>query len=156
MKINYRILAVVTWMAVIFFFTQLPYFTGENTFEIIRRALAKEQAEWPQTGGLPFDLEVINMVIRKIAHFLVFGIFAILLFKCIRNVKGAYFITWMAVIIYAASDEWHQSFVPGRAPLVTDVLIDTAGASVALFFTFLYSRKREKRVSDENFKERRF
>ncbi|WML46804.1 VanZ family protein [Neobacillus sp. PS3-34] len=71
-----------------FFLYAASLFYGENTFEIIRRTLAKEQAEWPQTGGLPFDLEVINMVIRKIAHFLVFGIFAILLFKCIRNVKG--------------------------------------------------------------------
>lgn len=31
-------------------------------------------------------------------------------------------------VLYAASDEWHQSFVPGRHPSAWDVLIDGAGA----------------------------
>ena len=30
-------------------------------------------------------------------------------------------------IIYASSDEIHQAFVPGRGPMLTDVLIDTSG-----------------------------
>jgi len=31
------------------------------------------------------------------------------------------------VFLYASSDEFHQSFIPGRGPAFTDVLIDTAG-----------------------------
>jgi len=35
-------------------------------------------------------------------------------------------------IIYAVSDEWHQTFVPGRTGLVTDVGIDAAGSIIGL------------------------
>lgn len=34
--------------------------------------------------------------------------------------------------LYACSDELHQGFVAGRGPAVTDVLIDTAGAALAI------------------------
>jgi len=35
-------------------------------------------------------------------------------------------------VIYAASDELHQSFVPGRSPDIADVAADAIGAAVAL------------------------
>ena len=37
---------------------------------------------------------------------------------------------WISLIVgvlYASSDEIHQAFVPGRGPMLTDVLIDTSG-----------------------------
>jgi hypothetical protein len=42
-------------------------------------------------------------------------------------------------VLFAASDEWHQTFVPGRDGNVQDVLIDTAGATLAALL--LLSRK---------------
>ena len=35
-------------------------------------------------------------------------------------------------MLYACTDEFHQSFVPGRVAAVHDVLIDSAGAWLAL------------------------
>ena len=32
---------------------------------------------------------------------------------------------------YASLDEFHQSFVPGRTPAVSDVLLDTTGGAAA-------------------------
>ena len=43
----------------------------------------------------------------------------------------------LIVSAYAASDEWHQSFVPGRASEAADWIADTAGAIVAVV---LYTR----------------
>ena len=40
---------------------------------------------------------------------------------------------------YAASDEFHQLFVPGRAGRVTDVLIDSGGVIFGLFVVFVVS-----------------
>jgi len=34
-------------------------------------------------------------------------------------------------IVFAASDEWHQSFVPDRSGTISDVLIDTLGVCIA-------------------------
>jgi len=36
-------------------------------------------------------------------------------------------------LLYALSDEWHQSFVPGRSPSLADVGFDMAGAALALW-----------------------
>lgn len=45
-------------------------------------------------------------------------------------------------ILYAASDEIHQIFVPGRAAQVKDVFIDSAGASVGILMYWVISRKK--------------
>ncbi len=41
-------------------------------------------------------------------------------------------LAWLMAIVYAVTDEFHQSFVPGRTPRVTDVLIDAAGAALGI------------------------
>ena len=41
------------------------------------------------------------------------------------------------VFLYACTDEIHQAFVPGRACAFTDVMIDTAGGLLALFFIMI-------------------
>jgi VanZ family protein len=41
-------------------------------------------------------------------------------------------IAWLMVTIYGASDEFHQSFVPGRTPDLRDLVADSAGAALAL------------------------
>ena len=41
---------------------------------------------------------------------------------------------------YAATDEWHQSFVPSRTADLTDVLIDSSGAMIGLTLVFLWNK----------------
>jgi len=47
----------------------------------------------------------------------------------ITNLRILLFAVVMAGL-YAVSDEWHQSFTPGRTPLISDVGIDTLGAAL--------------------------
>ena len=42
--------------------------------------------------------------------------------------------------VYACSDEWHQTFVPGRAGQFRDVLLDTAGSLTGLLTWMWMSR----------------
>jgi VanZ family protein len=44
------------------------------------------------------------------------------------------------VFLYAASDEFHQIFVPSRTPLVSDVFIDTAGGTIGLLFIWILGK----------------
>lgn len=61
-------------------------------------------------------------------------------------------------IIYASSDEIHQSFTPGRSPMITDVLIDTLGVclgiSIIIFIIRIYRNFYKKRqISIEKYME---
>ena len=50
---------------------------------------------------------------------------------------------WPLFSLYAASDEFHQMFVPTRTAHVTDVLIDTAGGAAGLLAMWWYGRWRK-------------
>ena len=83
----------------------------------------------------------LHFAVRKAGHLTEYFIFGWLLFRAIRGDRQGFDIRWAlaAIVIaalYAASDEWHQSFVPLRTPSAWDVLIDTTGATLAqvLFF----------------------
>ena len=43
-------------------------------------------------------------------------------------------------VLYACSDEWHQTFVYGRSGMASDVVIDTIGAGIALIILMAVSR----------------
>ncbi len=75
-----------------------------------------------------------NFYARKTAHLTEYALlFLVLRFALSRTVPGRnrVLISMLTVVLcamYAASDEWHQSFVPGRTASVVDVCIDTCGA----------------------------
>lgn len=77
-------------------------------------------------------LEALHFLLRKGAHFTEYMILAVLFMNLLGQCgkKGPSRI-WAAVIFsafYAATDEWHQSFVGDRFMSLGDVGIDTAGA----------------------------
>jgi len=89
----------------------------------------------------PSQFNVIHYCIRKAGHLIEYGILGSLVFRAIRHGRTGWSWRWALAAIaiatlYAASDEFHQVFVPGRSPSVWDVLIDTTGATLAqvLFF----------------------
>lgn len=49
-------------------------------------------------------------------------------------------IAMLISVLYAASDEWHQSFVPGRSACIEDVLLDSSAVLVAVMFTGLLDK----------------
>lgn len=79
-----------------------------------------------------------DFIIKKTAHFIEFFILSWLIFYSLRHTTGwsqakIAAAAFALAVIYAASDEFHQSFVPGRTPRIRDVLIDTCGAGLAQF-----------------------
>ncbi len=78
----------------------------------------------------------IEKVIRKIAHFSIYTVVGILVMAFISTYqikeKNRIIISTIIGIIYACSDEIHQSLVPGRSPMITDVMIDTMGVILGI------------------------
>jgi VanZ family protein len=84
-------------------------------------------------------LNTIQIAIRKLGHLTEYAILAGLLWRALRNGTGATMkmsILFGVVLIacggFAASDEFHQSFVPSRTSSAHDVMIDLCGALIGL------------------------
>ncbi len=81
-----------------------------------------------------------DLVLRKIAHFCEYAVLGGLLLRAL----GRELVAVAAGALYAASDELHQHFVPGRHAAFRDVAIDAAGvvAGVLLLqsWTWIASR----------------
>jgi len=79
----------------------------------------------------PFE-PAYDFSFKKLAHVTVYGILTELLFSAVRihiRHKGyALLIAAFVAFLYACSDEWHQTLVPGREGTLRDIVIDAAGA----------------------------
>lgn len=80
-----------------------------------------------------------NFIFYKGIHICVFATLYASFFRAFyrtrhKDMVNIYIFSFMATILYAAFDEFHQSFVPGRDGNPQDVAIDTLGASFVYFF----------------------
>lgn len=85
---------------------------------------------------LPYPQDVDAMIVSTLGHVTVYAVLAALVWWALAGtgVSGG----WRAglavavAVLYGVTDEWHQSFVPGRTPDVRDIVADTVGAVLAI------------------------
>jgi VanZ family protein len=85
---------------------------------------------------LSSGLGALDLIARKIVHAAEFALLAFLLWRAFRTTMSraaALALSFLLTVAYAASDEYHQTFVAGRDGNPVDVLIDAAGAGAALY-----------------------
>jgi len=107
---------VAIWMTVIFYLSN--------------------QSSLPHAPDQLFDL-----IGRKLAHFSEYALLAVLVGRALagsgKSPVRAFSYTLAICLLYAAGDEWHQSFVPLRTPSPVDIGIDmlgtTSGATAVLW-----------------------
>ncbi|MDQ3549496.1 MAG: VanZ family protein [Chloroflexota bacterium] len=103
-------LAAITWMAFIFAMSSTRQFSQ------------------------PFGLSTFFMSIA--AHMILYGVLALLLLFAVdrspRRARSSMTAAIAIAALYGVSDEFHQSFVPGRDASVLDLLVNTAGATIAV------------------------
>ena len=93
---------------------------------------------------LDSGLGLIDTIGRKVVHFAIYGLLAVLWRRALASRMGGGRATLGALLIaalYAATDEYHQSFVSGRDGSPFDWAIDSAGAVTAM----LLARSRGRR-----------
>jgi len=74
-----------------------------------------------------------DMVVKKGAHMLGYGLLAMAIWYGLRFDKRRWWLAILLAVLYAISDEYHQSFVPGRHPSWVDVLLfDGGGAAIVV------------------------
>lgn len=58
-------------------------------------------------------------------------------------------VAWLLTLGYALSDEFHQSFVPGRQPSLWDIILfDNLGALASLSITEFYRKQKRPDPAD--------
>lgn len=94
--------------------------------------------------NLRTELGTIDLVGRKLVHMVEFGLLWLLWLRALGWSARAGWAAGAIAILYAISDEWHQSFVDGRQGAPRDVLIDSAGVLLAalLYHRVLLPRRR--------------
>jgi VanZ family protein len=118
---------VLVWGAVIFTLSTSA-FSAANTSRIIDPIL-----RWLIPGISFASVDVCHMLVRKAAHFTEYGILFWLLAR--GPMAQRPYLALMLCVVYALTDEGHQSFVPGRTASLYDVALDSTGALFSHFLT---------------------
>ena len=88
----------------------------------------------------------LDFALRKAGHMLVFGVLAVLLRAALQASGARRSWQWSLAltVLYAISDEVHQSFTPGRHAAVLDVAIDASGAALLLACGAVWQWRRRR------------
>jgi len=135
-------LPLVIWLIMIFI-GSTDLMSAEHTSRIIGPIL-----RWLHPGISLARIEQVQFVVRKMAHVSEYAVLALLIFRALVNTTrrarfaGAVLITLLISGAFAASDEFHQSFVPSRTSSVRDVMIDITGAilGMTIYGSFVHKR----------------
>ncbi len=157
MKLKYiSWLPSVLIMATIFYFSAKPDTnSNESSMLITNRVIKLYEAltDTQNQNDISIEtMEQINLIIRKTAHFCEYALLAasfalhFILWK--QKGKRLFIAPVILASLYAATDEFHQTFVPGRSGQWKDVFLDTSGAVIGSLIIFLIvvsaNRKKEK------------
>ena len=135
--------------------------SDSNSYEHSSRLL-EPLLRWLAPHLVQARIEAIHYIFRKFAHFTEYAVLALLLWRAIRNTRWDKLrqlaeiqqlsgvqspwkweeagLALTIVFLYAATDEFHQIFVPTRTPMLSDVCIDTCGGAVALLALWIFGR----------------
>ena len=103
---------------------------------------------------LPYGRETIVFAVRKGAHFTEYLILGAVLVSAVKEwrvapgllMAGGAPAAWLIGTAYALTDEFHQSFVPGRSCELRDVVIDSCGVLTGVLAATLAGWIRVRRI----------
>jgi VanZ family protein len=91
--------------------------------------------------------------VDKVMHFLLYAVLGFLLARAMRTPvqrprprfgAGALLAAFAAIALFAAADEWHQRWVPGRSTDILDWCADLAGGTLSLMLAALPTPRPER------------
>lgn len=135
-------LPLLIWLGVIFI-GSTDVLSAEHTSRFLVPFL-----RWLKPDISTEALAQIHFFVRKLGHVFEYAILAMLLWRAVRGgtnlrVKMSFVFVgvWLTCGIFAASDEFHQSFVRSRTAALSDIFVDVCGATIGLAICLMVSRK---------------
>ncbi len=130
-------LLTVLWMGIIFFFSSQPAVESASLSGGLFQKIQEFVTDIPVMGPI-FSGGFTEHLLRKAAHMTEFAILGVLLVLCMREYIPEQWkifrlpLAFVAGILYACTDEFHQRFVPGRSGELKDVMIDSVGVFMGI------------------------
>lgn len=145
--------AVILWMIMIFTFSAQPAKESEHISMGITGMILKFIENLALISGASAEMIAnTDHMVRKSAHALVFLVLAMLVANAFLKSgvrwSRALIFAFLITMGYACTDEIHQMFVPGRACMLSDVVIDGMGAIAGLGLSWIWYWKNGHRMFD--------
>ena len=142
-------------MAVIFSFSARPaeQSTGDSRWagHMIGQLFVPGFGDWSDKEQEAFA-EKVDYPVRKTAHAMEYAVLGLLTAGAyIRrgtSIRKGILVPWGIAALYAASDEFHQLFVPGRSGQVSDVVLDSAGVLSGVLLLAGIRRARNRVIKE--------
>ena len=155
----FMLLLLATFAIIFKFSSQI----AEESDDISNGVLRKIIDVFPYTKELSEEIKIKmvehgNPIIRKLAHFSIYALVGvwIMAFMSTFDIRlyKKWIISMLVGVLYAASDEFHQSFVPGRGPSIVDVGIDSLGVltgilAVLIIISIYRALKSDKKIEEK-------
>jgi len=139
-------LPLLIWVSVIFL-GSTDLMSAEHTSRFIVPILL-----WLKPGMSPATIRSILFATRKCMHITEYAILALLLWRALRSLPAlsrrmsmCFGAALLGCTVFAATDEFHQSFVKSRTPSAHDVLLDVGGALLGLLIGASLAHRRFKK-----------
>jgi VanZ family protein len=88
---------------------------------------------------------LLDWAVKKIGHVIGYGLLALSFWFGFDFQSNRRWATWCLALVYAITDEFHQSFVPGRHPSIWDVVIfDQLGILIGLWIAQRWLNKNDQ------------
>jgi len=135
-------LPIIIWLALIFV-GSTDLLSAEHISRIIGPLL-----HWLFPTISPVTSLRVQFFMRKLAHVSEYAVLAVLLYRAFVHtaLKGRRAVSAGLVLLlcaaYAATDEFHQAFVPSRTASLRDVMIDICGATLAVLLYWSIATRR--------------
>ncbi len=144
MKKIYWLISIL-WMCLIFYFSNQPASISDSqsdmTIGIINFITSNDIVK----------IDNIQYIVRKMAHFSLYFILSIFMSLSIKSVvhdkNKAYKLAAILSVAYSMSDEFHQTFTPGRSAQIKDVGIDSLGIVCGILVLKLIGNVKRRVVS---------
>ena len=96
------------------------------------------------------DIYWEDFIIKKLAHIVEYAILTAFLYRALLSSgirkKEAALTSIFFALVYGMTDEYHQSFIPGREPRIRDIVFDTIGSLLAIFIIWKLLPKAPPRL----------
>ncbi len=156
-RIIMLILLALTFISIFNFSNQ----DGQTSGGLSKKVARKIVDVFPYTKNLSEKtknkiVEKTQPIIRKGAHLSIYTLVGIFIMSFIStykiHLKYKFLISILVGLVYASSDEIHQSFIPGRTASIIDVGIDTAGVFLGIILVLIiisvYKALTEKQTTN--------